>query len=168
MRENIKLSSPWVTYYKEIVAMFGEDPDIKIDFDEAENTVKLFVNGQDKADALTQLLPMEKEFGNVVLYIEVIPANKQPSKIDVYRKAFDGNPAFSYSATIEGIMSNPISYLVFRNKVVQFYNDDLGDINGNKNTLYQDIAEDLFENHDGICFCTDTPENLGKPLGEWT
>lgn len=30
--KKVGLSSPWVTYYREIVALFGDDPDIKIEY----------------------------------------------------------------------------------------------------------------------------------------
>ena len=163
MSETIKLSPPWITYYRELVALFGEDPDIRIEYDEDQNEVKLFVNGNEKADALTQLLPVEKEFGNVILYITVIPANNEMKKIDIYRKAFEGNPVYSYAASVEGIMTNSVNYIIFKNQVCQYWTDNLGDINGNKSDLYENIARDVFEDKEGIFFCTDLPSNLGKP-----
>ena len=164
MSETIKLSPPWVIFYRELVAMFGEDPDIRIEYDVDENEVKLFVNGTEKADALTQLLPVEKEFGNVVLTITVIPANNTMKKIDVYRKAFEGNPVYSYAASVEGIMTNSVNYVIFKNQVCQYWADNLGDINGNKSDLYENIARDIFEDKEGIFFSTDLPTNPGKPL----
>lgn len=47
-----------------------------------------------------------------------------------------------------------LTYVVFEAKVVQFFNDDIGDINGIKSTLYEDIAEEVFEKKEGIYFCT--------------
>lgn len=163
---NFKLSSPWANYYKKIVALFGEDPDIKIVYDEDENLLKLFVDGTDKAEAIDGLLPEEKVFGNVTMKIAIIPANTEMTKVDMFRKAFEGNPAFSYAVTVGGISSNDFNYVVFKNKVVQYWNDNLGDINGNESTLYQEIAKDIFEDCTGIYFCTDTEKNLGKPLSE--
>ena len=64
-------------------------------------------------------------------------------------------------------MAFQANYVVFENKVVQFFNDDLSDIHGNKSTLYQEIAKDIFGDCDNIYFCTDTKEEIGKPLGEW-
>lgn len=161
MEERFKLSPPWAFFYKEIEALFGEDPDIKLQFDEDSLTIKMFVEGQDKADALDKLLPTQKEFGNVVVSIEIIPANRKETIIDTYRKAFEGNPVFSYAAGIEGIMTNPIYYIVFKNKVCQIWNDNLGDINGNTSTLYEDVARDIFDDTQNVCFNTDLPDNLG-------
>lgn len=165
MDDKLKLSTPWVTLSRQIEAMFGDDPDIKVEYvdGDGEYAIKLYVEGSDKADAITELLPTEYVFGNVVVNVEVIPANKAQKKEDLYRAAFEGNPAFSYAVTAEGIFTNPITYVVFKNKVVQFWNDDLGDVNGNETTLYEDIASKLFGDEGGVCFCTDTPENLGIP-----
>lgn len=164
----IKLAPPWIEYVNKLTALFAKDPSIKIVYDNGENEVKLYVDGQAKADALTQLLPATKEFGNVVLKITVVPANKLKSVIDLYRAAFDGNDAFVESWTAQGVFTNPITYIIFKKEVVQFYNDNLGDAHGNMSTLYQDIAKDIFENKDGIYFCTDVEDaNVGKPLGEW-
>lgn len=157
----VKLSAPWVTFYREIVELFGADPDIRIEYDEEAPSVTLYVEGQDKADAIQSILPVEKNFGNVTMSITVVPSNdKQKTKADIYRTAFNGNPAFSYAVTDEGITTNPITYVVFRNKVVQFWNDNLGDINGNISTLYQDIARDALEDEE-VMYCTDTDKNLG-------
>ena len=162
----VHISSPWVSYYRELQALFGADPDISVIYDEDNNVVKLYVDGQDKADALSQLLPAEKDFGNVTLVIEIIPDNSEPTLLSLYKKAFNGNPIVSYIVTVDDIMTNPFSYIVFKNKVVQYFNDELGDINGNKNTLYQEIAKNVFDLKQGIFFCTDTEQNLGGTNNE--
>ncbi len=70
---------------------------------------------------------------------------------------------------VDGIFSNDISYILFEPKVVQFFNDDLGDLNGLRSTLYQDIAANVFEDaHEGVFFCTaPATEGFDAPLGEW-
>ena len=163
MTEKLKLSAPWVTLHREVVALFGGDPDIEIEYlagDGEDPTIKLYVNGQDKADAIERILPESYDFGGVVVNMVIVPANRLESKDALYRRAFEGNPAFSYAVTAEGIFTNPITYVVFKNKVVQFWNDDLSDVNGNETTLYESIAADIIDD-DGVCYCTDTPENLG-------
>jgi hypothetical protein len=66
----------------------------------------------------------------------------------------------------------PLTYVVFKNRVVQFFNDNLNDPHGVISTLYQDIADEIFADmpyqaHGGIAYCTDVEHNLGAPLGEW-
>lgn len=159
MSSQLKLSSPWVTFYHEVDEMFKLDSEIKTEFDEDKNVIKLYVNNSTKADALTQILPTEKTFGNVSVRLEVIPANySSDNKVELFKKAFEGNEAFSYISTGDNPFTKSYTYVVFKNKVVQFFNDDLCDVNGMKSTLYQDIANDIFINHNGIFFCTDHKE----------
>ena len=153
------LSSPWVNFYRELEALFAKDPEVKVVYDEEKNDIKLYVDNLAKADALAQLLPVERTFGNITITITVIPTNKEgASKIQLFRTAFEGNGAFNYTASAEGIFTNPIHYVVFANEVVQYFNDDLSDAHGVRSTLYQDIAEDVFENHESVYFCTNVPE----------
>ncbi len=172
--EKLGLSAPWTTYYKQIKALFAEDKDIKVIFDQDACAIKLFVEDAEKADALSKLLPVERSFGNVTVKVMVIPANAAltESRASLVEKAFKGNPAVStiFSGPFEGIIGNPIYYVAFVPKVVQFFNDDLGDLHGNCSTLYQELAKEVIGQEGGIYFCTDVPadaKNVSKPLGEW-
>ena len=156
----LNLSSPWVLYYHELEAFFKKDPHVSVVYDAEKNVVKLFVYGDDKAEAIMQLLPSEMQFGNVTLKIEVIPANYLgASKLELFRKALEGNEAVSYMKTVDGLYNNKLNFIVFANEVVQYFTDDLGDINHVRSTLYQDIAKELFGEHEGIFYCTDKPES---------
>ena len=92
-----------------------------------------------------------------------------PLPEEIFNVAFKNNPIYAYSVTIEGLFSNPITYVVFKNRVVQFFADNLSDPHGNISTLYQDIADEIFKEADvrGVSYCTDIEEKVGKPLGEW-
>ena len=153
--KEVKLAPPWITYYRQVEALFGADPDIKVAFDEDELHIKMYVENEIKAAALDEILPVQKDFGNVSVFIEVIPANTEPKKVDIIRRAFEGNPAFSYATTIEGIMVNPINYVVFKPEVVQFWNDNLHDPHGLVSTLMEDVARAVIDEEDGVMFTTD-------------
>ena len=172
----LKLSAPWIIFYREIEAMFQGDPEVRVVFDEDNLTVKLYVDDGEKALALDTLLPPAKKFGRTTLKINVIPANDYfvDVKGNMFEAALEGNTALSFIRTISGIMSNPITYVVFKKAVVQYYTDDLGDYFGIHSTLFQDVAKDVFGDPDGVFFCTDTADNnmfngerIGAPLGEW-
>ena len=151
--------SPWIGYYKEIESLFQEDSTVKVKYDDSKNTIKLYVEDEEKADALAQLLPNRKVFGNITVNIDVIPANKvETPKIDLFRKAFEGNGAVAYIETVDNASSNAFHFVVFQPEIVQYYNDDLSDINGLRSTLYQDIAKEIFGEREGIYFCTDKME----------
>ena len=157
---NMKLSAPWIIFVREVEELFKYDEEVHVVYNDDEKELKLYVDSEDKSSALNELLPTMKTFGNVELYIQVVPANvdfvlaKGP-KIDLYVQALDGNGAFSFAKEVKGVFANNLTYVVFRNKVVQYFNDDLGDIYGQCSTLYQNIAKDVFGETEGVFFCTD-------------
>jgi hypothetical protein len=153
-----KLSPPWAIHYQKINAMFKDDPEVTIKYDEENKVIKLLVNNNEKAEALKKILPEKKEFGNVTLEIQVeFVLKEDQSQEDIFRKAFSGNPAFSSVQSVD-MFNNPITFVVFENKVVQFYSDNLMDINGYTSTLYQEIAKDIFNVPDYVYFCTESKE----------
>lgn len=171
----VNLSSPWVILYHEIKAMFAEDKDVKVVLNEKEYVISVYTNSCQKSAAISRILIKERVYGNVHVKIQVPPPNcteevkPMNSVEETYKEAFKNNPALSYTLRMSLPMVDENVYIVFRNKVVQYFNDNLLDVNGFKSTLYEDIARDIFENSmsEIPCFCTDVPENLGKPLGEW-
>lgn len=174
----IGLSAPWIIFYRKLEAMFKYDAGVKVIYDEDQNCVTLYVDDGDKADALMKLLPSEKVFGEVKLTIKIVPGNEQHAlgalSANTFDVAFFDNPVLSYVRVVSGVLTNDLIYVVFRKEVVQYWTDDLGDINGVCSTLYQYIAKDIFENtgFENVFYCTDTEEPricdmLGAPLGEW-
>lgn len=169
--EKLTLSPPWRIYYSKLLAMFGQDDDIKVIFDEDDCSIKFYVAKSKKAEVLNILLPEEKIFGNVSINIKIIPANKNSINFDydkvadLYDILFKDNPVVDYIKTYESVLSNPLTYVVFKKEVVQFYSDNIGDINGFKSTLYEDIARDLFTStkNDGVYFCTNIT-NVGTTI----
>lgn len=149
---NVKLSAPWVRLYRQIEALFERDPQVRVVFDEDATTIKLFVDNAIKADALTQVLPEERVFGNVTAKIEVIPSNND-DPLALVQAAFDGNPALAYTQRVNTPLGE-VRYAVFAPEVVQFFDDDMSNISGKCSTLYQDIAKDVLA-ADGVFFCTD-------------
>ena len=155
----LSILSPWAVYFHKLEALFGDDPEIKLMFDNDTPKVYMYVDNTSKADALAALLPSEVTLGMVTLEIVVIPFNEdKPSKLSLLRNAFNGNPAFSFAETSYAMDTNPVHYFVFKNKVVQYPNDDLGDYYGQCSTLYQDLAKEIIGEGEGVHFCTDLPD----------
>ena len=160
MEENkqVKMAPPWVQYASAVKAMFREDPEIRVVYINEGPRLLLYVNNQTKAEALAELLPSKPEFGSVIMPVDVIPANDHTSIRDKLRWVFNGNNAVSQVRDIEGVLSNPLTYIIFKKEVVQYFIDNLGDFYGNRNTLYQDLAAEIFPDHDGVLFCTEEDE----------
>ena len=157
----LKLSPPWDIFYKEINAFFKEDGDVKVIFDEDEFTIKLYVDDAAKAAALTELLPTEKDFGNVVLKISVIPANDGVKSVlgIPLCAAFYTNPIVDEIKIIRGPFGYNFVYVMFVNKVVQYFTDNISDYNGFCSTLYENIARSIFEEKEGIFYCTSAEDD---------
>lgn len=188
MQENIKLklSPPWVTYVNKLIALFGQDPEITIKV--VENGIKIYVDNEEKALLLTKWLPFGKDFGNYALSITVYPPNSiadeqnLPSKLKLaaeienlpidrqFDLVFAKNPVYSFSHRVEGLFFNDVVYVVFKNEVVQFFNDNLNDIYGNVSTLYENLAREIFEyipNNQVVFFCTDIKDESLRGERQW-
>lgn len=188
MQENIKLklSPPWVTYVNKLIALFDQDPEITIKV--TNNFVQIYVDNEEKALLLTKWLPFGKQFGNYSLSIAVYPPNIATDEQSLSSKlklsaeienlpldrqfdlVFAHNPVYSFSYRVEGLFLNDVVYVVFKNEVVQFFNDNLNDIYGNISTLYENIARDIFEgvfDNQIVFFCTDVKDESLRGERQW-
>ena len=158
--KKLNIYAPWILFYRQLEALFAKDPDVRVDYEDSKKNVKIYVEKQKKADALSKLLPAQKVYGNIVLTIEVVPANLKKNPASDFQTAFEGNEAFSHITVIYNIpdayISNPISYCSFKKEVVQYPADDLGSETGLKSTLYENLAREIFGDVGGIYFCTDS------------
>ena len=154
MNEKVNLSAPWITYKNELCALFANDPDISIMYDDEEKRIKLFVAKRAKAEALERILNTEKTFGNVTLQISVIPPNEEDYDIlEDFEEAFQNNYDFRQVLPVETPLGTH-RYVGFDKRVVQFFNDQLDDPYGNRSMLLQDIAKDVFKENLSVHYFT--------------
>ena len=173
----LKIAPPWVTIIHEIEALFDGDPQIacNVVYEAPNPKIILACNNGDKVAALQQILPTEFNFGGITLTVGIdgVPSNRAfLNKKELFEVAFDKNPAFAYavSPSDEGYAWFSMVYVVFKNCVVQFFNDNLNDCHGVMSTLYEDIAREILTGPavNGVYFNTDVERGqLGEPLGEW-
>lgn len=158
------LSPPWVTWVNELKSLFAQDKEVKVVADLEEMTVRVYVESEEKADAIAALLPETKEFGNVTLSVAVVPGNKTGDKFrDRFMTAFAGNPLYVETVGAECPLG-VFTYVLWKADVVQFFNDNLGDVCGNKSMLPETVAKDVLKAQDGVYHCT---EPLAVQLPEW-
>ena len=174
----LKILPPWSLVIRQVEALFDGDSQIacNTDFDGAHPAIVLACNNSDKVAALMQILPSEPiDFGGVKFNILVdgTPSNRAfKTKKELFETAFSGNPAFAYavSPVDEGYNWFSMTYVVFKNCVVQYFADNLNDCHGIISTLYQDIAANILTGPgaQGVYFNTDVERGkLGKSLTEW-
>ena len=166
MAKKLQLSPPWVIFYREVQALFEQDPEIHIVYDEEAESIKLYVDNDAKAELLAKMLPTQKMFGRVAVTLQVVPSNGKALSTDIgdasfdaaaFEQVFSGNPVFSFAKTFKNVFQAVVTYVVFQPDVAQFFSDDLSDFYGLKSMLYADAAKEVFD-YDAIndvYFCTD-------------
>lgn len=163
--ENVRLGlmPPWTEYINKLQALFDGDPEIAFnnDYDSSSPSVVIATYNPDKAAALMQLLPEEKVFGNNTLKIGIdcdkISNRAFTNPKELFETVFYKNPALAYVVNTDGYWFIPLTYVVFANRVVQFYNDNLNDPHGVVSTLYQEIAKEVFADarfNFSVAYCT--------------
>lgn len=153
---NLNLSSPWEIYYSKLCALFQHDTEITLDFDRDAYMITITSTDKDKADALSQIIPSEVEFGNVILSIDVV-SDVPAAPGDLYKRAFKDNPVLAGVETYP-LPSGDLAYFAeFKNKSAYFYADDIENPRGLMFELYQDVAKDVL-NHEDIFITSSTGE----------
>ena len=157
-----KLSPPWIGWQHRLTALFDQDPQVQVsEVEEADDenyglTVK--VEDETKASALKTLLEPEIVFGNAKLSIAVLGPQGEPEpmadeELTVLEAALKGNPLFV--KTVEEQHGYMLSfYCVMAATIVQFWDDNANDYQGNATYLPADLAETLL-NTEFAHFCTD-------------
>lgn len=173
----LKILAPWTIYIKKVQALFDGDPQIacNVDYSGKSPSIVLSCNNGDKVAALQLILPDEVNYGGVTLKINVdgVPSNRAFwNKKELFETAFEKNPVFSMaiSPVEDGYNWFDVTYVIFKNCVVQFFADNLNDAHGVISTLYQDIAAEILTGTgaQGVYFNTDVERGqVGAPLGEW-
>lgn len=142
------LSAPWDTWAKKAHALFEQDDEVAIEYDGDAPSVTLLVDNPTKADALARLMPESVEFGNVTLKVAVVPANDEQSAEQLFRAAFDGNPAFA-GTEVEGMPDgSPVTFALFEPACAQWFADDLQNPYGLQTMTYEQVAKDVLKPSD--------------------
>ena len=171
------MEAPWYTWQKKIKALFERDPDITVgdiydsESDKLDFVFDIEVRSHEKFLALDRVLPKVKTFGNVTLGICLYDeenANAVDAGIELYQTLFKGNPIVKDIKDVIDQAGVHHGFVRFQPEVIQFFDDDLSDYEGNWSGLAQDIAREVFENdYRGINFCTASKaEENGNPLEE--
>ena len=159
----ITKSAPWYSYQKKLKALFERDPQIRVEeIIEAENQdgdyiLNIEVYSHEKFVALDRILPSVIPFGNVTLciYLYDMENGNEEDALSLYKTIFRGNPIVKDFKTATDQAGVNHHFLRFQPEVLQFFDDDISDYNGNWSGLAQDIAREIFgDSSHGINFCT--------------
>ena len=157
---NVGISSPWITMEKKITALFNEDPDLDVLYDDATKTVTIESVNTYKIMALEKVLKKEIAFGNVTLKIQCRVKNAENASTvaaDV-KTAFRGNPRLSDIIVTPTPFTSESVYVLFKKEVIQFFNDDISDYYGNYNGLSEEIAREITSDAIVVNYGTDVKD----------
>ena len=157
--QGVKKSAPWVRYVALLKMVFESDPDVRIVYrDETPYIVDINVTGEEKFEAATKLIGETKTFGNVVLTIRYHlsnPVKEEKSKKELFKALLEGNPILTDIVTVDlPNTSNNITYFIFKDEVVQYWDDALSNPHGVLSTLWEEIMKELFEDTEEVIFTT--------------
>ena len=158
-KENFELCSPWMVFFHQVEAFFREDDQVHAELDNDNYKISIYVDDDDKANALSMIIPKQKVLGNIIVTIDIIPANGtiNPNNVydpDVFKRAFKDNTAIVDFVHID-VKGLIMDFIMCKPIVVQMKNDSLHDPKGIVSTLYEDLASEIFVEHPGIFFSTD-------------
>ena len=176
MKKNLKLEAPWYTYQKKVKALFERDPEIKVgdiilpEDGRADYLFDIEVRNHEKFLALDRVFPKCVQFGNITLAINLHDEENDAGADDVlalYETIFKGNSIVKDVRTAMDHMGTKHGFIRFQPEVIQFFDDDIYDYEGNWTGLAQDIAREVFANETrGIHFCTASVKEAKNPAGE--
>lgn len=151
------MNPPWATLWSQINAAFAGDALVSVNPpDDSANpfVIVLTVNDYTKAVAIASLLKARHDFGNVSVVVKV--CNRQGSQIGgvspnsadelslIVRVAFNGNLLLT-DVVVRDLMGRQRVFPVIAKTVIQFYNDDLSELNGNYNAVAAAVLSEICE-----------------------
>lgn len=157
--QGVKKSSPWVHYVALLKMLFENDPDVRIVYrEEHPYIVDINITGEEKFEAAQKLIGEVKLFGNVMISIRYHlsnPVKEEKSKKELFKTLFEGNPILTDVVTVDlPNTSNNITYFLFKDEVVQYWDDDLSNPHGMVSTLWAEIMKELFDDTEEVIFTT--------------
>lgn len=176
MKNNLKLAAPWYTYQKKVKALFARDPEIKVgdiilpEDGRADYLFDIEIRNHEKFLALDRVFPKCVQFGNITLAINLYDEENDTGADDVltlYETIFRGNPIVKDVRVAVDHAGTKHGFVRFQPEVIQFFDDDIYDYEGNWSGLAQDIAREVFADETrGIHFCTASVKEAENPAGE--
>lgn len=134
-------------YYR-LRAILAADPDITMEYDHKSTTVNIIVAADDRAEALSEILPSEYEFkdGEVlhVLINGMTFEHSQDLDEDTIRLAFWENPYFVDVKRVESPMGGR-DFVVFKNTTIAYKADNYGNPAGYYVKTAEQLAVSVFE-----------------------
>ena len=148
----ISLSPPWETLQKQFKYTFGLSPCVDVeDLKSIEGGYLLNVNIKNDciAFALRQIINPVFYFGNINVVVSIkdsrnniVRISDRPYSISGIKNLFCN--AFRYNPLFFGIhIDSNVAFIIFKQRIIQFFNDDISNLCQNYNEIASRIFEDI-------------------------
>jgi len=170
MSTNLKLSAPWVTYFKMVCNLLSGDPEIRMpktitEGEDGKCSFWIESTNATKIIALSKILKNEIQMGNITITISFRCINDDfgvDLQGDVtgadYTNAFTGNPLFSKVVTEIFPGDAKVYYAVFKREIISFFNDDMTDYHANAHFIVADLVKQVINESTTVNVCTEYEE----------
>lgn len=152
------LSPPWHIYANYIKSIFQKDPEVTIivpeETEKSEFVITIKCTNKIKTFAISELLANEIQMGNITVIINCVYTGSTQVDYNVLNAALSNNPEVSEIVKETSAMMIENTFCVFKKNVIQFFDDNIGDINGNFSGLAEDISRQIFNKETGVFYCT--------------
>ena len=159
----MQLSAPWYEFQRKLASLFAGDADIEVGDlipkdmdDEGHYVININVKNHEKFVALDRCLISDRNFGgvNVQIILYDLENNQDYEGTELMKTLFKGNLNVAAIEDVVDRTETKHCFVCFKPEVVQFFNDNIDDFNGNWNGLQEDIATDILSCSWNVHFCT--------------
>lgn len=156
----LDLSAPWYVFHTQVFKLFEQDAEVIVD-EELEETETGFIFGIyskniKKIQAIKKLIGSKVVFGDVAVDIDY-GENENEDVAEVWKDAFSGNPLFCGIVSADIPFDGSCDYAIFKRDIIDFYDDNISDVNGNSHYIVADLVKEVVSNKD-IFICTEGKE----------
>lgn len=153
----LDLSAPWYVFHTQVFKLFEQDAEVIVDeeLEETETgfTFGIYSKNAKKIQAIKKLIGSKVVFGNVAVEIDY-GENEDEDIAEIWKDAFSGNPLFCGIVSADMPFYGSCDYAIFKRDIIDFYGDDISDVNGNLHYIVADLVKEVV-NSKGIFICTE-------------
>lgn len=136
------------TMYYRLRALLAADPDITMEYDHKSTTVNIIVADDDRAEALSEMIPSEYDFGDgEVLHVLINGMTFEHSREldeETVNLALGQNPYFAGLKSFDFPMGAR-DFLMFKNTTIPFKADNFGNPEGYYVKTPEELAVSVFD-----------------------
>lgn len=162
--EKVRLSPPWDGHMSKLASFFKGDDRVRVGTCGMGYVANIEVFDTKMYSALEQVLNKRIRFGNVVLKINLVPANGvkafkgEMTDLAALKVVLKDNPAFAKIVSRKTELGNNV-FVLFKPVVLMWYNDNLASPYKQSTSVYELEAQIVFKDL-GVSYSTEPQKGI--------